>query len=57
MKATTFGLNILKRVFQIYGVDTQMAKLVNSRFLHEQLIEFLTQRPTGHVSLESLAAV
>jgi transposase len=47
------GLDVAKRVFQIYWVDSQTGEIVNRRFGREELIRFLAQRPAGRVALEA----
>jgi transposase len=53
MDATTYGLDIAKRVFQMYWVDVQSGEFINRRFGREDLIAFLAQRPPGRVALEA----
>jgi transposase len=53
MNATTYGLDIAKRVFQLYWVDAQTGEIVNRRFGRDELIRFLAQRPAGRVALEA----
>jgi transposase len=53
MDATTYGLDVAKRVFQMYWVDADTGEIVNRRFGREELIRFLAQRPTGRVVLEA----
>lgn len=53
MNATTYGLDIAKRVFQMYWVDAQTGEIVNRRFGREELIGFLARRPAGRVALEA----
>ena len=53
MNATTYGLDIAKRVFQLYWVEAQSGEIVNRRFGREELIGFLARRPTGRVALEA----
>lgn len=53
MNATTYGLDIAKRVFQMYWVDSQTGEITNRRFRRDELITFLAQRPTGRVALEA----
>jgi hypothetical protein len=45
MNATTYGLDVAKRVFQMYWVDAQTGEIVNRRFGRDELIGFLAQRP------------
>lgn len=53
MNATTYGLDVAKRVFQMYWVDAQTGEIVNRRFGRDQLIAFLAQRPAGRVAVEA----
>jgi len=53
MNATTYGLDVAKRVFQMYWVDAQSGEIVNRRFRRDELIGFLAQRPAGRVALEA----
>ena len=53
MNATTYGLDIAKRVFQMYWVDAQTGEIVNRRFGRDELIGFLARRPAGRVALEA----
>ena len=53
MNVTTYGLDVAKRVFQMYWVDTQTGEIVNRQFKRDELIEFLAQRPAGRVALEA----
>ncbi|WP_144138101.1 IS110 family transposase [Paraburkholderia sp. BCC1884] len=53
MNATTYGLDIAKRVFQMYWVDASTGEVVNRRFGRDDLISFLAQRPAGRVALEA----
>jgi transposase len=53
MNATTYGLDIAKRVFQLYWVDAQTGEITNRKFGRDDLITFLAQRPAGRVALEA----
>ncbi|MDQ6872508.1 MAG: IS110 family transposase [Gemmatimonadota bacterium] len=53
MNATTYGLDVAKRVFQMYWVDAQTGEIVNRRFGRDELLGFLAQRPPGRVALEA----
>jgi len=53
MNGTTYGLDVAKRVFQLYWVDATTGEIVNRRFGREELIAFLAQRPAGRVALEA----
>jgi transposase len=53
MNATTYGLDVAKRVFQMYWVDAQTGEIVNRRFGRDELLGFLARRPAGRVALEA----
>ena len=53
MNATTYGLDVAKRVFQMYWVDAQTGEIVNRRFGRDELIGFLARRPAARVALEA----
>jgi transposase len=53
MNVTTYGLDVAKRVFQLYWVDLQTGEIVNRRFGRDELIAFLARRPAGRVALEA----
>ena len=53
MNVTTYGLDVAKRVFQMYWVDAHTGEIVNRQFKRDELIEFLAQRPAGRVALEA----
>jgi transposase len=53
MNATTYGLDVAKRVFQMYWVDAQSGEIVNRRFGRDELIGFLARRSAGRVALEA----
>lgn len=53
MNATTYGLDVAKRVFQLYWVDAHTGEIVNRRFGRDELIVFLAQRPADRVALEA----
>jgi transposase len=53
MNATTYGLDIAKRVFQLYWVEPDTGEIANRRFSRQELIEFLSQRAPGRVALEA----
>ena len=50
MDATTYGLDVAKRVFQMYWVEARTGEIVNRRFGRDELIGFLAQRPAGRVA-------
>jgi hypothetical protein len=50
---TTYGLDVAKRVFQMYWVDAQTGEIANRRFERNDLIAFLAQRPADRVALEA----
>jgi transposase len=53
MNATTYGLDVAKRIFQMYWVDAQTGEIANRRFRRDELITFLAQRPASRVALEA----
>jgi len=53
MDATTYDLDIAKKVFQLYWVDAQTGEISNRRFGRGDLIQFLAKRPVGRVALEA----
>jgi transposase len=53
MHATTYGLDVAKRVFQMHWVDVETGEIVNRRFGRDELIKFLSQRVAGRVALEA----
>jgi len=53
MNRTTYGLDVAKRVFQMYWIDADTGEIYNRRFSRQQLIEFLANRPAGRVALEA----
>jgi transposase len=53
MHATTYGLDVAKRVFQMYWVDGDTGEIANRRFGRDDLIQYLSRRPPGRVALEA----
>ena len=53
MHATTYGLDVAKRVFPMYWVDGDTGEIVNRRFGRDDLIQYLSRRPPGRVALEA----
>src|SRR5258706_10303126 len=53
MNVTTYGLDIAKRVFQMYWVDVETGEIVNRRFGRAELIEFLAKRCACRVAMEA----
>jgi len=47
MHATTYGLDVAKRVFQMYWVDGDTGEIVNRRFGRDDVIQFLSRRSPG----------
>ena len=45
MNFTTYGLDIAKRVFQLYWVDHESGEIHNRKFGKQELQEFLAQHP------------
>ena len=50
---TTYGLDLAKRVFQLYWVEPLTGEVVNRRFSRNSLIRFFSNRPAGTVALEA----
>ena len=60
MNATTYGLDVAKRVFQLYWVDAQTGEIVNRRFGRDELIRLsgaAAGRPGGVRSVRQWALV
>lgn len=53
MNATTYGLDIAKRVFQLYWVDFTSGEIHNRKFGRQELLEFFSQREAGLIALEA----
>jgi transposase len=53
MNATTYGLDVAKRVFQLYWVEAETGEIVNKKMGRKELIEFLATRSAGRVALEA----
>ncbi len=53
MNATTYGLDVAKRVFQMFWVDAETGEIVNRKFGRDDLIQYLSRRPAGRVALEA----
>ena len=53
MNRTTYGLDIAKRVFQMYWVDADTGEIVNRRFSRTELLDFLSKSSAGRVALEA----
>jgi transposase len=53
MNITTYGLDVAKRVFQLYWVDGETGEIMNRRFGRQELIEFAVRRPAGRFALEA----
>jgi transposase len=53
MNATTYGLDIAKRVFQLYWVEYESGEIHNRRFDKQALLEFFAQREVGLIALEA----
>ena len=53
MNITTYGLDIAKRVFQLYWVDIKSGEIHNRKFGKLELLEFLAQQEAGLIALEA----
>ena len=53
MNVTTYGLDIAKRVFQLYWVESQTGEIVNRKLGKQELLEFMACREAGLVALKT----
>jgi transposase len=53
MNVTTYGLDIAKRVFQLYWVDHESGEIYNRKFGRQELLEFFAQREAGLIAMEA----
>jgi len=53
MNATTYGLDIAKRVLQLYWVDHDSGEIHNRKLGRQELLEFFAQREAGLIALEA----
>lgn len=53
MTITTYGLDLAKRIFQLYWVGQDTGEINNRKFDRVGLIEFFSNRPVGRVALEA----
>lgn len=53
MNVTTYGLDIAKRVFQLYWVEPDSGEIHNRKFGRQELLEFIAQREAGLIALEA----
>lgn len=53
MNVTTYGLDIAKRVFQLYWVEHESGEIHNRKMCKQELLEFLAQREAGLIALEA----
>ena len=53
MDSATYGLDIAKRVFQLYWVDHESGEIHNRRFGKKELLEFFARREAGLIALEA----
>jgi transposase len=53
MNATTYGLDIAKRVFQLYWLVFESGEIHNRKFGRQELLEFFAQRQAGLIVLEA----
>ncbi len=47
MNATTYGLDVAKRLFEMYWVDAAAGKIANRKFGRDDLVQYLSRRPSG----------
>ena len=53
MNFTTYGLDIAKRIFQLYWVDHESGEIYNRKLGKQDLLEFFAQREVGLIGLEA----
>lgn len=53
MDTTWYGLDIAKRVFQLYWIEPGTGEVCNRKFGRTALIQFLSNRAPGNVALEA----
>lgn len=53
MAKTTYGLDLGKRVFQLYWVEPETGEVISRRFGRSGLLKFLANRSAGTVALEA----
>ena len=53
MNFTTYGLDIAKRVFQLYWVTHENGEIHNRKFGKQELLEFFAQREAGLIAIEA----
>jgi len=53
MNVTTYGLDIAKRVFQLYWVEPESGEIHNRKFGKQELLEFFAQREDGLIAMEA----
>lgn len=53
METMLYGLDVAKRVFQLYWIEPDTGEVCNRKFGRNALIQFLSNRPPGAVALEA----
>jgi len=53
MNVTTYGLDIAKRVFQLYWVEHESGEIHNRKLGRQELLEFFARREAGLIALEA----
>jgi len=53
MDFTTYGLDIAKRIFQLYWADCTSGEIHSRKFGKKELLEFFAQREAGLIALEA----
>ena len=53
MNVTTYGLDIAKRVFQLYWVEAATGEINNRKFGKQELLEYMACREAGLVAIEA----
>ncbi|MBS0425135.1 MAG: transposase [Proteobacteria bacterium] len=53
MNAITYGLDIAKRVFQLYWVEHESGEIHIVKYGKQELLEFFAQREAGLIAMEA----
>ncbi|SDZ21213.1 transposase, partial [Nitrosomonas sp. Nm58] len=53
MNFTTYGLDIAKRIFQLYWVTHESGEIHHRKFGKQELLEFFAQREAGLIAMEA----
>ena len=53
MNTTIYGLDLAKRVFQLYWIEPETGEICNRKFSRDALIEFLANCQSGTIAMEA----